>query len=440
MIDSYEDALNFIHGRSQFKKIPTLKRMRKLLAELGSPDKKVTAIHVAGTNGKGSTVAFLRNILEEDGYTVGTFTSPFLIKFNERISVNGVSLPDAEILRLAQKLYPVVKKLDQTLPEGGPTEFEIITAMMFTYFAEGHADIVIIEVGLGGLFDSTNVVVPKVSVIVTIGWDHMHILGDTLPKIAYQKAGIIKPNVPVVVGRVDQAPLAVITHTASEKKSPIAVLGADFMAVNPRERNWIESFDFTSESHQINNLATSLIGDYQTDNAAVAIQAYIAYTQQAGKTIHKTSIINGIKKTRWAGRFERVATEPTIVLDGAHNISAVDEVVKLLQNDFEHDQVFILMGILADKQAAKMVKKMATFDKAKIILTHFAGPGKRQAADPKKLDQQLGDLGKEVEVIADWQQAIEQIKPLLNDNDMLLITGSLYFISDVRKYLKVNSK
>ncbi len=210
MINSYQEALAFIHGRTKFKKIPTLKRMRRFLDELGAPDKRINAIHIAGTNGKGSTLAFLRNIFQEDGKTVGSFTSPFLMKFNERISVNGVPISDSEILRLAQTVYPIVKKLDDELPEGGPTEFEIVTAMMFTYFAEGHADIILIEVGLGGLFDSTNVIVPKVSVITSIGWDHMHILGDTLPKIAAQKAGIIKPGVPVVVGGVDQESLAVI--------------------------------------------------------------------------------------------------------------------------------------------------------------------------------------------------------------------------------------
>lgn len=440
MINTYEDALKFIHGRSKFKKIPTLKRMRTFLDELGSPDKKVNAIHVAGTNGKGSTVAFLRNILQADGNVVGTFTSPFLVKFNERISVNGIPLPDAEILRLVQKIYPTVQKLDQTLPEGGPTEFEIITAMMFSYFAEGHADVVIVEVGLGGLYDSTNVIVPKVSAIVTIGWDHMHILGDTLPKIAYQKAGSIKPRVPVVVGRIDSEPLKVIKGVARKKKSPISILGDGFKVAALKEHDWLQSFSFNSGKYRFAKLSTTLIGDYQADNAAVAIQAYLAYQEVMDQAVSESSIIDGIGNTQWAGRFERVSTDPTIVLDGAHNISAVDEIVKMLQNDFADHKVYILMGILADKQADKMVRKMATFENAEIILTHFAGPGKRQAADPEALEQKVGQTPDDILTIADWRQAIETIKPKLNANDILLITGSLYFISDVREYLKFNSK
>ncbi|GHP12599.1 bifunctional folylpolyglutamate synthase/dihydrofolate synthase [Lentilactobacillus fungorum] len=440
MINSYEEALNFIHGRSQFKKIPTLKRMRRFLDELGAPDKQVNAIHVAGTNGKGSTVAFLRNILQQDGNTVGTFTSPFLIKFNERISVNGVPISDKEVLRLTQKLYPVVKKLDQLLPEGGPTEFEIVTAMMFTYFAEGHADVVIIEVGLGGLFDSTNVIVPKVSVIVTIGWDHMHILGNTLPKIAYQKAGIIKPGVPVVVGRIDSEPLEVIKRVAEEKQSLISILNRDFRATSTGENNWQQQFNFAVKSHQINGLTTHLLGDYQVDNAAVAIAAYRMYCQRLGKPVNLQSIRNGVKATQWAGRFERLSIKPTIVLDGAHNISAVDELVELLRTDFSDRRLFILMGILADKQADKMVTKMATLPNTEIVLTHFAGPNKRQAADPEKLEHQVGQTADPILTITDWHQAINTLKDKLTGNDMLLITGSLYFISDARKYLLSNFK
>ncbi len=438
MIETYDQAVAFIHGRTKFKKIPTLKRMRRFLDELGAPDKRVKAIHIAGTNGKGSTLAFLRNMLQQDGIKVGSFTSPFLIKFNERISVNGVPISDKDILRLVQTVYPIVKKLDLELPEGGPTEFEIITAMMFRYFAEGHADLVLIEVGLGGLLDSTNVVVPELSVITTIGWDHMHILGDTLPKIAYQKAGIIKPNIPVVVGKIPEAPLNVIKHVASEKKSPIAILGKDFTVENDEIRNWQQSFTFKSNAVSLAGLKTQLLGEYQIDNAALAIQAYITYCRINEQPIIEARIRQGISQTKWAGRFEKISNSPTIVIDGAHNISAVDEIVTLLKSNFTGGRVYVLMGILADKQADKMVEKMAAVKNVSITLTSFNGPGKRTAADPRLLEQQVDEQEKKqtvTAVIDDWQTAVNQIKQRLTANDMLLITGSLYFISDVRRYL-----
>lgn len=436
MINTYDEALNFIHGRTKFKKIPTLKRMRRFLDELGAPDKKINAIHIAGTNGKGSTLAFLRNIFQAEGETVGSFTSPFLVKFNERISVNGVGISDDDILRLTQELYSTIAKLDAELPEGGPTEFEIVTAMMFKYFAEGHADIVLIEVGLGGLYDSTNVIVPKVSVITSIGWDHMHILGDTLPKIAFQKAGIIKEGVPVVVGGVDPDPLEVIVHQAAKKHSPIKILGKDFHVNDLGEQNWVQSFDFDSSNLHLHQLQTDLIGDYQTHNAALAVQAYNEYQKLHNQSIDSEVIRRGIRNTRWAGRFERIAARPAIVLDGAHNISAVDLIVDTLENDFPKGHIYVLMGILADKQADKMVEKMATVPNVSIVLTQFAGPGKRAAANPEKLEHKLQTRPQNVSAIDDWQSAISELKRKLTPDDMLLITGSLYFISDVRKFLK----
>ena len=202
MIQNYADALAFIHGRTKFKKIPTLKRMRRFLAELGNPEQGQRYIHVTGTNGKGSTVAMLRSMLLDSGLTVGSFTSPFITRFNERIEYNAQQISDDDLVRLTQRLEPVVEKLDRELPTGGPTEFEIDTALMFCYMAEKKPDVVLLEVGIGGLYDSTNVIIPNVSVITTVGWDHMKYLGNTLGAIAKQKAGIIKQAVPVVIGKL----------------------------------------------------------------------------------------------------------------------------------------------------------------------------------------------------------------------------------------------
>ena len=228
MIKTYDEALSFIHGRTQFKKIPTLTRMKRFLTELGNPQEGLKYIHVTGTNGKGSTVAMMRSALLESGLTVGSFTSPFITRFNERIEYNGIPISDDDLLRLVQKIAPVVKKLDDTLETGGPTEFEIDTALMFCYMAEKKPDVVLLEVGIGGLYDSTNVITPVVSVITTVGWDHMKYLGDTLAKIAAQKAGIIKTGVPVVLGDLPTEAHETILADAKEKNSPVFELEKDF--------------------------------------------------------------------------------------------------------------------------------------------------------------------------------------------------------------------
>ncbi len=435
MIHNYDETLAFIHGRTKFKKIPTLKRMRRLLDEIGAPDKQITAIHVAGTNGKGSTVAFLKNLFEVEGLKVGTYTSPFLTRFNERISVNGKPIPDDDLVSMTQQIYPVIMKLDKQLPEGGPTEFEIITAVMFLYFAKIKVDIAIVEAGLGGLFDSTNVVLPKVSVITSVGWDHMQLLGNTLAKIAYHKAGIIKPGIPAVVGGVDGESLPVIENTAKKNHSSLYVLGNHFSVKDQGIDNWVQKFDFISDNFSLLGLKTTLLGAFQVQNAGLAIQAYLTFKRQRDEKIDPKLIYQAVNQTKWPGRFEKLSDNPTLVIDGAHNISAVKPVTSLLRKNFRNGHIFVLMAILADKQVEKMLDEMLTLPNISITLTDFKGPNSRQVADPEKVKQILKKSGEFVSVNENWQEAIGQIKGEMNPGDLFLITGSLYFISDVRHFL-----
>lgn len=271
MIESYVEALNFIHGRTKFKKIPTLDRMKLFLERLGNPQKGLKYVHVTGTNGKGSTVAMLRAVLMETGLNIGSFTSPFITRFNERIALNAKPISDEDLTRFARKVEPVVQQLDQELPTGGPTEFEIDTAIMFCYFAEKQPDLVLLEVGIGGLYDSTNVITPLVSVITTVSWDHMKYLGDTLAKIAHQKAGIIKEKVPVVIGRLSPSAHQVIMEEATEKNAKVYELGKDFSA-RKINHNVIKAeiiYDGGQLHHFRSNLG--LAGDYQVENSAIAI-------------------------------------------------------------------------------------------------------------------------------------------------------------------------
>ncbi|WP_283678600.1 folylpolyglutamate synthase/dihydrofolate synthase family protein [Lentilactobacillus sp. Marseille-Q4993] len=439
-METYDEALQFIHGRTKFKKIPTLKRMERFLSELGNPHKKITAIHVAGTNGKGSTVAYLRGMFMAEGKHVGTFTSPFLIKFNERISVDGQPISDDEILRLANKVYPIVAKLDKELPEGGPTEFGIITAMMFSYFAEGHADVVIVEVGLGGLLDSTNVVTPVVGAITSIGMDHMHILGDTLEKIAAQKAGIIKEGVPIVVGEVKPGPLAVIRETASKKHAPISIEPNDFNYRRLSTTQTNQKLDFSNNLIEINEIESTLIGKYQASNAAVAIQTYLTFKEVRQEPVVLQNVIDGIASTKWPGRFEQLSQQPKIYIDGAHNVPAATQIASLLKTSFKTGTTYILLSILADKQALQIVEILEQVSNARIVLTGFDTPGNRKLFDFNSIREKIRIEHEQVDIIEDYRKALSTITAKMGNDDMLLITGSLYFISEIRPVILGNQK
>lgn len=432
MINTYEDALAFIHGRGKFKKIPTLKRMQRFMDLLGDPQTKIRPIHVAGTNGKGSTVAFLRSLFEQQNLTVGTFTSPFLIKFNERISVNGIPITDNEVTELARKVKPIVDQLDQELPEGGPTEFEIVTAMMFIYFASHPVDVVIVEVGIGGLYDSTNVLTPALSIITTIGYDHMQILGNTLTEIATQKAGIIKPGVPVVVGNIGTEATAAILKVAEQNGAPVSQLGREFNYRNLVETQSGEQFDFINEQTNISQIKTQLIGNYQVDNAVTAIQAFELYQRQQQKPFTVEMVKRGIQVATWPGRFEIIQQSPMVIIDGAHNIPAIEALVSTLKTQFTKEPISILVAVLADKQAEKMMSRLLTVENVELYLTTFNAPKNRQVSSITKLAQSLNS--RRVHVVENWQTGLAEL--IKNQPDkVILVTGSLYFISDVRRWL-----
>lgn len=439
MIENYDQALAFIHGRTKFKKLPTLDRMRRFLAELGDPQLKVNGIHVAGTNGKGSTVANLRELFMADGLTVGTFTSPFITRFNERISVDGAPISDTDLVALVQQVQPVVAKLDAELPTGGPTEFEIITAMMFSYFATKPVDIAIVEVGIGGLYDSTNVFTPKVSAITTIGYDHMQILGDSLTAIATQKAGIIKANVPVVVGKLPAEAQAVMVATAAKQHAALQTLGVDFETTLLPPQGWQERFNFNDQATHFKALTTPLLGDYQVDNAAVALAAYLTYHRQAQLPVNARDVRQALAKTTWPGRFERLNQDPLILIDGAHNEPAVTELAMTLRERFGQQTVYVIFAVLADKQHAQMIQTLAKLPNVHLMLTQFAGPNpKRQATAPSELAAEL-PAHHDAPVFADWQAALVAATNQMSSEDVLLMTGSLYFISDVRAYFKTQA-
>lgn len=432
MIKTYADALAFIHGRTKFKKIPTLKRMRRFLAELGNPERGQHYIHVTGTNGKGSTVAMLRSMLLDSGLTVGSFTSPFITRFNERIEYNAQQISDSDLVRLTQRLEPVVAKLDRELPTGGPTEFEIDTALMFCYMAEKKPDVVLLEVGIGGLYDSTNVIIPDVSVITTVGWDHMKYLGNTLGAIATQKAGIIKQGVPVVIGQLPDAAQQVIEQTAAAKSAPLYELGRDFTAQKANAHGLLAQVQYDGVAIHRGCFQLGLAGDYQVENAAIALTASQLFLQKQGLPVDSAALRRGLKESHWPGRMEIVNSEPLVLLDGAHNLPGMQALVKSIRDDFADRDVYILVAILADKQYDLMLGELASLGNVHLTVTHFAGPGpKRPSADLAQVADQLSSRYP-IQVADSWQAGFQQVASQLSSEDVMIVTGSLYFISEVR--------
>lgn len=422
---NYEEALAFVHGRPRLRKAPTLKRMQQFLTELGNPQTKIQAVHVAGTNGKGSTIAFLTSLLGQEGRQVGTFTSPFITRFNERIAVNGQPISDEAVVHLVTQVRPVVEKMDQT-ELGGPLEFEIVTAMMFLYFAQHPVDVVLVEVGIGGLYDSTNVFTPLVSVITNVGWDHMALLGNTLPEIAQQKAGIIKPHIPVVTGVQASEALTVIKRVANEQHAPLMVLDDDFKLTG-------DPADFESNDCHVSNIKSGLLGVYQLKNLAVAIQAAVVLSRHRGWKLSADQIRRASLQARWPGRMEIMQQEPLVVLDGAHNLPGVQALKQSLQTYWQDRTIHILAAILDDKLFQPMIDELLTIPNAQLTLTNFQNPLHRQVVQPGEL---VANEARQINYEANWRTALRQLIKQANPRDVVIITGSLYFVSEVRPLFK----
>lgn len=429
IILTIEEAIAWIHSRKKFGSRPGLDRIQALLTKLDHPEKKVSVIHIAGTNGKGSTVAYLRSILVEAGLTVGSFTSPYIEEFNERIAIDGKSIPDDELIHYVKKFQPIVAKLDQEPAISGITEFEILTAIMLDYFAAKKVDVAIVEVGLGGLLDSTNVVLPILTAITTIGYDHMDILGDTLNEIAYQKAGIIKQNIPVVTGNITKGPLIEIIEKAAAETAKIYRYGeeyqVDYMRPDP---TWGELFNFTDRAGKFPALKVPLLGRHQVENAGVAIELFHLYCELKGLPFEEKTIQKGLLHAQWPARMEKISDEPLIVMDGAHNGHAMERLVENVKREFRGYNVKILFSALETKDVDHMLTQLATIPNVKIYLTTFEYP---KALDLSRFDK----LDSRFEVVSLWQFGLGELLETMEAGDLLLITGSLYFVSEVRQLL-----
>ena len=406
-----------------------LERMVELLALRGNPHLKLKVIHIGGTNGKGSTIAFLKNMLEKMGLRVGVFSSPYLIHYTDQIAINGESIPEARLEALMADY--------QTLLEGeaaanlqGTTEFEIITAIAYDYFAFEQVDVAIMEVGMGGLLDSTNVCQPILTGITTIGLDHVALLGDSLEAIAEQKAGIIKQGVPLVTGHIAAEALAVIDQIAEGKQATRIVYGRDYQVSHHESIVTGEAFGYTSAVRQ-GRFQTGLLGLHQIENAGMALALLDSYCQATGRELPDNALVaQALEETRWPGRLEVVAREPLMILDGAHNPHAIKALLATLKERFTDYQKEILFTCIKTKALEDMLDLLETLPGTKITLTHFEDS---RATDEKVLKEMSDSRNFNYQ---DWQEFLDQ---KLSENEekktVRIITGSLYFLAQVRAYL-----
>lgn len=423
----YEEIISWIHERTKFGIRPGLTRINYLLEQLDNPQDKLKIVHIGGTNGKGSTTTFLRCLLEQQGLNVGTFTSPYIESFNERIAINGQPIPNDDLVALCQKVIPIVNDMDKNPELSHTVEFEVLTAMMFDYFVEKKVDIVLVEVGLGGRFDCTNVMTPLASVITTIGLDHIDILGDTIEEIASQKAGIIKENRPVIVGKVSDEAFDVISKEANALHAPIKRYGVDYHSeyLQPTD-NWGETFNFKSEEVTLKQLTINMVGKHQVDNASVAIEAFNEVAEMLHLPVSNRDYQKGLQRAFWPGRMEKISDEPFIVLDGAHNDHAMEVLVDNLRREFSDRPIHTIFGALTTKDIKGMIELLQSVNNLDLKVTTFDYP----KACTKEMYEEMG-----LTAYDHWQEALSDTLKELSGDDLILITGSLYFISQVRQTL-----
>ncbi len=429
---NYVEALNYINDKDKFGSRLGLEVMGKLLELLGNPHLDMKYIHVAGTNGKGSTSSYLATTLKEAGYRVGLFISPYLERFNERISINGKDIPDD---RLAEITSKIKEKIEIMIDEGyeHPTTFEIVTAIAFVYFKEEQLDYVVLEVGLGGRADSTNIIENSIaSVITTIDYDHVDVLGDTLGKIAYEKAGIIKDEGLVISYPQQKEASKIIKRVCLEKTADLVEYSIE--NVNIKDLGEYGGvFDFKYKDSIYENLKVTLIGKHQIYNASLALMTILTLKDRGLIDIGTEHIRNGLQKTKWKGRLEILKRNPTFLIDGAHNLQGAQTLVDSLKR-FKYNRLILGIGILKDKDVEHIAETIIPLAD-EIVITEVNIPRKMEA---ELLEKELRKYNKKTYIEKNIGEAIAKTYQLADKEDLIVFGGSLYLIGDVRKILLKN--
>jgi dihydrofolate synthase/folylpolyglutamate synthase len=427
---AFENGLQYLYALQSHGIKPGLSRTKVLLSGLGDPHHSFSVIHVAGTNGKGSTAAITASILAKQGYRVGLYSSPHLLDFSERIQINGTPIAHD----LVGDLTEMVRYVADSRLRQPPTFFEATTAMAFTHFALTGVELAVVEVGLGGRFDATNVVTPLATVITTIGLDHEQYLGNTVEAIAGEKAGIIKHGVALITGRIEPQPLSVIRATASRHKAPSRSLGTDFKI----EGESSSQFSYRGMSQFYTDLTCPLAGRHQLDNAACAL-AVLEVAQERGITVSETSIREGLRTVCWPGRLEVAGWEPQILLDGAHNPQAADVLASYLTaqkvpGPQASGRLILIVGMMRDKDRRGVLSRLSRIPAlSHVILTQAVHP---RAAEPEELAKVAAGLGVSHEIAPSVPTALTRARALAKREDTICITGSLAVVGEAKAVLE----
>ena len=417
-----EQALNYIHGLYRKGVAPSLHRVEQLLALLGNPHKKLKFIHIAGTNGKGSTAAMTSSILQTAGYKTGLFTSPFIYRFNERIQINGMQIPDEQVIALTQRLSALTGQMSEM-----PTEFDFVTSMAMEYFSAQGCDIVVLEVGVGGALDATNMIpAPEVAVITNIGLDHTDLLGDTVEKIAAVKGGIIKAGTSAVIYRSSPSVEQVLRNICLEKNAQLHF--ADFDSIH------LHSHDLSGQHFDCGQrklLELPLLGAHQLKNAAVVLSV-IDTLQQKGWGITEQHIREGLKNVTWPGRFDIMHKDPLFIIDGGHNPQCIDAMVANIQDYLAGKTLIVLTGVLADKDYGEMFRPVMPYVQKFVCIT----PDNPRKLEAQELAAHLQAAGAEAEAFAKVADGVRRAMALAGKDGVVLCFGSLYSIADIRTGLQ----
>ncbi len=426
---SYQDAVQYLFGLQKHGIKLALANTEGLLHSLDDPQRAFPAVHIAGTNGKGSTAAFLASMLTAAGFRTGLYTSPHLVSFTERIRIDGVPISEARVVELAGRVRDRARGLVTAAGDPmSPTFFEVTTAIAFSYFAEEGVAIAVIETGMGGRLDATNVITPLVSIITTIDLEHTEFLGPTIAHIATEKAGIIKPGVPVVTGALHPEAAAIVARTAQAKNAPVFCLHRDFGPQDVRsDREQVFSYRGTGSS--LAGLSIAMLGRYQVDNACVALAAR-ERLQNAGFPVPENAVRAGLAATRWEGRLERVATRPDVYLDGAHNPAAARLLAEALRGlRPAYRRLVLVIGVLADKDVQGVLAELVPLADQTIT----AMPNYGRALDAQVLAEAARPLGNgQVEAGGGVDAALDRALQTAGPEDLVVVTGSLYVVGDAR--------
>lgn len=425
----YEEAMKYITEVGNFGSNYGLERTYKLLEYMGNPEKSLKFIHIAGTNGKGSTTSMITEILMGAGYKVGMYTSPFIEEFEERIQINRNNIPKEKLASLMDEVKAAV---DKVIEDGynHPTEFEIITVLMLLYFKKENIDFGVIEVGLGGTLDSTNVITPVLQVITSISFDHTNLLGNTLEEIAGEKAGIIKSGIPTVIYPQKAEALKVIENKCSEMNSKLYIANCD----NFKFENVVNE-DRPYQLLKYNNevdILLPLLGEHQITNLSVAMTSIEVLNNINMTNILLDSIVKSIKNVKWKGRLEVLSKNPYVVIDGAHNIQGIETLSRNIKKYFKYENLYLILGILADKDVQEMIKVIAPMAKKIYAVT----PNSIRAELAEDLKREIIKYNENCEAYDDYKEAYLTAINDANENDFVLASGSLYMIGDMRKIIR----